>query len=77
MHDATVVMSDGAAYCGPVWEWNPREGSMSLSDAVRGLVQIRLVDVHSAHRTERADPQGNTRSIDLLERARLEGWDGT
>jgi hypothetical protein len=72
-----VVTNDESTYCGPIWEWNPREGFFSMSDAERGLVEIRLADVHVAYKRERVDVHGDSRKIDMLERARLEGWDGT
>lgn len=74
MHDAIVKLKNGKEYCGPIWEWKPKEGWFSITDSVEDLIQIHLIDVHEAHKTERVSSKGEQK-VDLLKRASEEGWE--
>ena len=74
MHDAKVRLKDGRTYCGPIWAWCPSEGWFSLTDAEENLVKIQLADVAEASKIERLDVGGREEEVDLLERARKDGW---
>jgi hypothetical protein len=80
MHDTTVKMKaeyGGQVYCGPIWEWKPKEGWFTLTDAVVGLVTIRLEAVESAitkgqRVSINSPPEGEDQ--DELARAKRDGW---
>jgi hypothetical protein len=76
MHDAVVKMKDGREFCGPVWAFNPPQGYMTIPTETDDLLYFR--DIESAIQKgsrDTADTVGE--DIDLLERARKQGWDGT
>ena len=82
MTSVTCVMKSGETYCGPLWAWRPKEGWFSLVlDMPESPDQIWLRDVASAiNRGERIGvlQPGVARlaDVDLLVRAREEGWSG-
>lgn len=78
MRDVVVVMKDGRKACGPLWTWRPEDGWFDLvlpdDDPLSG--PIRLADVASAVNKKAWVRHDEVRDVDLLERAREEGWDG-
>jgi hypothetical protein len=85
MTDALVKMKDGRTYCNPIWMWRPKEGWLSLIATGEGEPdKIWLRDVESA--VEKGQRVGieiidgerrpKIRDVDLLERARADGWNG-
>lgn len=76
MHDVLVELRDGTKLCGPLWEWRPAEGHFTLAGEDHSRVALKDV-ISAVNKDERTGPDGETVDIDLLERARQEGWDGT
>ena len=74
MRDATVNMKDGRVLCAPIWEWKPAGGWMTLVGHV--LEPVRFVDVAEAHVMMWRQAGTGPEPVDLLELARVEGWDG-
>lgn len=78
MRDAVVKMRDGTEHRGSVWDFNAREGYMTLTGDAQDL---RFAEMESASVDERVGirDDGNPRveTVDLLARARDRGWDGT
>jgi hypothetical protein len=77
MHDALVTMKDGRTFCGPVWTWRPQEGYFTLGGDDDAPDRVMLRDVASAVVKDQRVGIGRIEDVDLLERARREGWDGT
>lgn len=71
MHDALVTLKNGKRVEGPIWTWRPSEGWFELAGEDGG--PIRFDDVLSAEVEERTAP-GIVENVDLLERARKDGW---
>lgn len=75
MKPTIVVMKDGRQFEGPLWEFRPKEGWFSISDN-DAPNPIRFSEVQSAV-TRRVQVQFDLiTDVDLLERAKNEGWDG-
>lgn len=74
MHDARIKMKDGREFRGPLWAFSPRAGFLSLAgdDAKAGHLHFR--DMARAEQEIRSGPDGEVKTVDLLERARNEGW---
>ena len=73
MHNAVVKMKDGTIYSAPLWTWRPEEGWMELAGVNE---RIRLKDVLSAKNTGQRVSKTEVKDVDMLEKAREEGWDG-
>lgn len=75
-----VVLRDGRAFYGPIYFWRPAEGWFSL--VIDSLYYPDAPDVFWLRDCASAvDRQQRVRidlqaDVDLLERARREGWDG-
>lgn len=76
MHDVSAKMKTGEIYVGPLWAFRPAEGWFSL--AVEGAPdKIYFRDVDTAtNKGVRHSAAGAVHDVDLLDRARREGWDG-
>jgi hypothetical protein len=72
--EAVATLKDGRIFYGPVWGWKPKEGVFSISDTDNFLVELRFDDVVEAYERDRLDRSGFFKRIDLLEKARNEGW---
>lgn len=75
MHDAIVRMKDGREFCGPIWEFNPRDGYLTIPMDCDERLYFR--DIESAVQTGQRTHPGVVEDVDLLAKARKEGWDGT
>ncbi len=86
MHDTLVKMKDGREFCGPIWEFNPKGGYLTLSgedaDTNSGR-PIHFKDMASAitkgQRVGVVDGRTGTPRLedqDEIARARREGLDG-
>lgn len=80
--DVKVVMIDGRVFEGPLWEWRPLEGWFTLViddlNYPNAPDRFRLRDVVSAvDRNQRVSVDRLAEDVDLLVRARLDGWDGS
>ena len=73
MHNANVRLKNGKTYCAPIWGWRPIDGWFSLVQD-DGPIEIQFNDVEEAFEYERVDTTGQLRKVDLLERARNDGW---
>jgi len=78
MREASVTMKDGSRWCGPINYWRPVEGWLSLMGAKvdAGPDKIWLRDVKEATDYGVMTRINVVEDVDLLERAREEGWDG-
>lgn len=76
MHDARVKMKDGREYFASLWSFRPTEGWFSICDN-DAPEKIFFRDVESAVNFGVRVHALDVRDVDLLERARREGWDGT
>jgi len=74
MRDATIKLKSGNVLCGPIWIWRPEAGFVQLAGEDAEIV--RLVDVEEAHVQMWQHAAVGPERVDLLERARREGWDG-
>lgn len=75
MHDTRVKMRDGREFCGPLWTWRPEEGWFAIASD-EAPPRINLRDVASAVNEGQRVSVNEVRDVDLMERAREEGWDG-
>jgi hypothetical protein len=76
MHDCKVIMKDGRKFSGPLWDWRPVEGWFSIPSDENAPEKIFLRDVASAVNHGLRTGIGKIEDVDLLERARKNGWDG-
>ena len=76
MHITTVIMKDGREFSGVIWMWRPQEGWFSMPSDESAPDKILLKDVKEASKEDRVDTSGEEQNIDLLKRARAEGWTG-
>lgn len=82
MRDTFIKLKDGRTFCGPVWEWRPKEGWLSLvlpdDELPNPENRIYLADVESGYHKGLAqfheDLWGPGQNVNVLERARKEGW---
>lgn len=74
MQDAEVQLKNGQTFKAPIWEWRPRDGWFGL---VGHDTPIYLRDVASAVDRNQRTKLNVVEDVDLLARARREGWDGT
>lgn len=73
MHDVIVKMKDGRDLSGPLYMWRPLDGYFSIVlDGEPG--RIELADVASAVQLEQRTSTTTVENVDLLERARRDGW---
>lgn len=71
MPDIHVRLRDGTRICASMWMWRPKLGWFTLAGEAGG--QIMLTDVVEAT-CEVRTPAGGVEVVDLLDRARREGW---
>jgi len=76
MHQTTVRMKDGRTFCGSIWTFRPEEGWFSIPDDESAPDRIYLRDVASAVTRGDRCRYGRIEDVDLLERARRQGWQG-
>lgn len=70
-----VQLKDGTTRSGPLWMWRPKEGWFLLAEEGDDVEPILLAECVSViNRSERVGPSGQVGDVDLLERARKEGW---
>ena len=74
MHDARIKMKDGREFCGPIWEFKPKEGYLTIPSDENAPEKIYFRDIESAKQLTRIAANGLEKDIDLLRRARHEGW---
>ncbi len=77
MHNTLITMKDGRRFCGPMWEFYPDEGWMSIPADERAPDRIYFRDMESAVTKGDRVAVGVIQDVDELERARRQGWDGT
>lgn len=75
MHNCFVIMKDGRKFCGPIWEFRPQAGYFTIVDNAAPDI-IKFSECKSIITHVRTHPNV-VEDIDVLERARKEGWDGT
>lgn len=73
MRDVRVKLKTGGSFQAPLWQWRPELGWFSLA----GGDVILLIDVESATTRERRHVDAPEEDVDMLERARKEGWNGS
>jgi len=69
MHDTLVILKDGTKVCGPIWEFSPKKGYMTILGT-----KVFFCDVKSAITKGVRIYSGYTIDRDELTRARSEGW---
>lgn len=79
MRDTHIKLKDGRTFCGPVWEWRPKEGWLSLVLPQEELPnpenRIYLADVESGYHEKMWEHANEGLvDVDVLERASKEGW---
>lgn len=83
MHDVVVKMKDGEVHCGPLAMWRPKEGWFSLVLDPKYYkpeappVRFYFRDTEAVTEPGARVGPGRTEILDLLAKARREGWDGT
>jgi hypothetical protein len=76
MHDTHVKMKDGREYCGPVWAFNAINGYLTIPSATDDLLYFR--DMESAVEKGGRETEATVgQDVDLLARAKKQGWNGT
>lgn len=75
MHDCIVRMKDDRKFCGPIWEFKPAEGYLTIPSDPDAPSRIFLRNVAVASTTTRT-VHGVEHSKDLLQEARDRGWNG-
>jgi hypothetical protein len=71
-----VILKDGRRFCGPIWTWRPEEGWFSLVGDESMPECFQLTEVESAVDRKQRVAIDRQADVDLLERARQEGWNG-
>jgi len=70
-----IIMKDGRVLHGWLWQWHPEEGYMTLMVVKDVNEKICFNDIESATAVERRIPLiERIGEIDLLEKAKEEGW---
>ena len=84
MHDTRIKMKDGRVFSGPLWNFRPKEGWMSIvvEDDAGVPEKVYFRDVESAVTAGQRvgiNEDGTAKCVDQdeLKRARENGWDGT
>jgi len=72
MHDARIVLKTGEEIVGPVWSFNVQEGYLAIAGDMRKLY---FRDIESAMNFGQRTHPGVIEDVDLLERAKQEGWE--
>lgn len=72
MKTTVVKMKNGQEFCSALWEINPKEGYLVLVDGS----PLRLSEIESAITKNVWVHWDSIQDVDLLEKAREEGWDG-
>jgi hypothetical protein len=78
MHDSKLVLKSGEMQIMPVYKWRPKEGWVQLFN----YDPVNLVDIESGYiggwdRKLEDDGTVSPVSVDILEQAKEDGWDGT
>lgn len=78
MHNTRVKLKDGREFTGSLWTWRPDLGFMEILDE-EGVndgnpIEIHLDDVEFATNFGIRVTVDRTENVDLLARARAEGW---
>lgn len=73
MRDVVVRLKDGTVLCGPLWDWRPREGYFTIVSEVN-YGPILLSDCVSAINEQQWVRHDLIEDVDLLARAKAEGW---
>lgn len=81
MHNTKIILKDGRAFEGPIWNWRPVEGwfSLVLDDLEYPDAPGRfyLADLKSGvTKEDRRTAATVGQDVDLLKRARADGWMG-
>lgn len=79
MHDTLVVMKDGRKFCGPIWEWAPTKGYLTIVD--NDVSRLYFQDMESAVTPGQRvgiNTDGTTKieTRDEVLRACKDGWNG-
>lgn len=75
MHDTRVEMKDGRVFHGPIWEFRPKEGYLTLtSDDPDMPERLHFKDMKSAVTKDQRMTVTNIGDCDELQRAREQGW---
>jgi hypothetical protein len=75
MHDTVIKLKDGRTLCGPIWEFRPKEGYLTIaSDDEDGKIFFR--DMLSCITLQDRIGINKTADVDEIQRAREEGWEG-
>ncbi len=81
MHDTKLKLKSGKEIWGPIWCWRPKEGYLEITNNETGKCDtIRFSDIEEGTEygqrvTIRSPPEGE--DVDVLARAKEDGWDGT
>ena len=73
MKDVRVELKSGEVLHGPLWAWCPAEGWFEL--AGEKVVLVQLKDVASSVEYGVMTSKDRVEDVDLLQRAREEGWE--
>lgn len=75
MHNVSLILKDGRKFCAPLYMWRPKEGWFSLVRVKENQPEtFRLNNVESAVQHKVMVTQDTITDVDLLKRARDEGW---
>jgi hypothetical protein len=72
MHQARIRLKDGTTLFGAIWMWRPQEGYLELSG--NEARKIHFDDIAEAIEYGQRTNVNTVKDVDLLERARNEGW---
>lgn len=70
MHDVVLKLKDGREFCSPLWIFSPEEGFLQLVNEEPMFFQ----DIESAIDKQVWIWWDTLADVDLLQRARTEGW---
>ena len=77
MHDVVIELKDGRKLIGPIWTWHPKEGYLELDIDHWSEGKVYFRDIKTAVQCDVMVNITSIEDIDLLVRAKNEGWDGT
>jgi hypothetical protein len=76
MHDAYITLKSGEEIQGPIWEFKPMKGYLSMVvPEANGPRIIYFQDIERAIQPDTRISMNVTQTVDLLYRAKQEGWE--
>jgi hypothetical protein len=75
VQEAQIEMKNGSVYRAPLWYFKPQEGFLTVQDEDGTLLRFR--NMVKATLVTKATDKVAASEVDLIKKAKAEGWDGS